>query len=221
MREQQAAIDLIRKIQSHRKQSLRENFRKRPTKKVVKEVENPIISLSKYLEKAKASLTLDPEEKKQMMEWMDLEKNAAILHKTDKAIAQKIRTASAKNDQQTDISEKDIDNLLGIGGLGDLSDLLSLQSDAQISVDSSLFEDDDDDYEDDYDYYEYDDQTPEMTQPQKTNVMTNVQRLPGGRVSTKVSIGLATQRPHIQRLGPQDFNIRGQKPRSFSDLMMH
>ena len=73
---------------------------------MVKEVENPVVSLTKYLEKAKASLTLDPEEKKQMMEWMDLEKNAAILHKTDKAIAQKIRTASAKNDQQTDISEK-------------------------------------------------------------------------------------------------------------------
>lgn len=221
VREQQAAIDLIRKIQSQRKHNMRENLRRRPTKKVPKEVD-PILSLSQYLEKAKASLTLDPEEKKQMMEWMDLEKNAAILHKTDKAIAQKIRSASIKSDQQPDISEKDIDDILGIGGLGDLSDLLSLNSDTQISIDSSLIEDDYefDDYQDEY--YEYD-QTQEMSQPQQSNVRTRVQRLPGGRVSTKVSIGLETPRPHIQRLGPRDFNIRdrGQRPRSFSDLMMN
>ena len=30
----------------------------------------------------------------QVMEWMDLERNAAILEKTDKAIAQKLRAAS-------------------------------------------------------------------------------------------------------------------------------
>ena len=29
----------------------------------------------------------------QVMEWMDLERNAAILEKTDKAIAQKLRAA--------------------------------------------------------------------------------------------------------------------------------
>ena len=120
-----------------------------------------------------------------------------------------------------DGSDKDIDNILGIGGLGDLTDLLSLNSDAQISVDSSLFEDDEDldYYQEDYDY-DYD-QTPKMTQPQQSNVRTQVQRLPGGRVSTKVSIGLETPRPHIPRLGPRDFNNRGQRPRSFSDLMMH
>ena len=219
VREQQAAINLIRKIQSHRKHNNRENLRKKPTKKP--KLVDPILSLSEYLEKAKASLTLDPEEKKQMMEWMDLEKNAAILHKTDKAIAQKIRSASSKKNQEPDFSDKDIDHILGIGGLGDLTDLLSLNSDAQISVDSSLFEDDEDldYYQEDYDY-EYD-QTPEMSQPQQSNVRTQVQRLPGGRVSTKVSIGLETPRPHIPRLGPRDFNNRGQRPRSFSDLMMH
>ena len=218
VREQQAAINLIRKIQSHRKHNTRENLRKKPTKKP--KLVDPILSLSKYLEKAKASLTLDPEEKKQMMEWMDLEKNAAILHKTDKAIAQKIRSASSKKNQEPDFSDKDIDHILGIGGLGDLTDLLSLNSDAQISVDSSLFDDEElDYYQEDYDY-EYD-QTPEMSQPQQSNVRTQVQRLPGGRVSTKVSIGLETPRPHIPRLGPRDFNNRGQRPRSFSDLMMH
>ena len=219
VREQQAAINLIRKIQSHRKHNTRENLRKKQTKKP--KLVDPILSLSEYLEKAKASLTLDPEEKKQMMEWMDLEKNAAILHKTDKAIAQKIRSASSKKNQEPDFSDKDIDHILGIGGLGDLTDLLSLNSDAQISVDSSLFEDDEelDYYQEDYDY-EYD-QTPEMSQPQQSNVRTQVQRLPGGRVSTKVSIGLETPRPHIPRLGPRDFNNRGQRPRSFSDLMMH
>ena len=221
VREQQAAINLIRKIQSHRKHNTRENMRRKPTKTKKAKLVDPILSLSKYLEKAKASLTLDPEEKKQMMEWMDLEKNAAILHKTDKAIAQKIRSASSMKDQQPDLSDKDIDNILGIGGLGDLTDLLSLNSDAQISVDSSLFE-----YDEDLDYYQEDcdyenDQTPEMTQPQQSNVRTHVQRLPGGRVSTKVSIGLETPRPHIPRLGPRDFNSRGQRPRSFSDLMMH
>lgn len=218
VREQQAAINLIRKIQSHRKHNTRENLRKKPTKKP--KLVDPILSLSEYLEKAKASLTLDPEEKKQMMEWMDLEKNAAILHKTDKAIAQKIRSASSKKNHQPDFSDKDIENILGIGGLGDLTDLLSLNSDAQISVDSSLFDDEElDYYQEDYDY-EYD-QTPEMSQPQQSNVRTQVQRLPGGRVSTKVSIGLETPRPHIPRLGPRDFNNRGQRPRSFSDLMMH
>ena len=206
-------------MQSHRKHDTRENLRNKPTKKP--KLVDPILSLSKYLKKAKASLTLDPEKKKQMMEWMDLEKNAAILHKTDKAIAQKIRSASSKKNQEPDFYDKDIDHILGIGGLGDLTDLLSLNSDAHISVDSSLFEDDEelDYYQEDYDY-EYD-QTPEMSQPQQSNVRTQVKRLPGGRVSTKVSIGLETPRPHIPRLGPRDFNNRGQRPRSFSDLMMH
>ena len=49
-----------------------------------------------------------------MMEWMDLEKNAAILHKTDKAIAQKLRFAGSERDQQPDTSYKDIDDILGL-----------------------------------------------------------------------------------------------------------
>ena len=43
----------------------------------------------------------------QVMEWMDLERNAAILEKTDKAIAQKLRaTSGGKVNVQTDLSSQ-------------------------------------------------------------------------------------------------------------------
>ena len=79
------------------------------------EIDNPIISLTKYLKKAKASLTLDPEEKKQMMEWMDLEKNAAILHKTDKAIASKLRLVERFHEDDNSDYADYYDDLLELG----------------------------------------------------------------------------------------------------------
>ena len=48
-----------------------------------------IVQLCKDKERIVMTMTL-----LQVMEWMDLERNAAILEKTDKAIAQKLRAAS-------------------------------------------------------------------------------------------------------------------------------
>ena len=227
VREQQMAINLLRQMQSTRndpgiQESTRNDeervkLRNRKRPKVI----DSVMSLAKQIQKARSTVELHPEDKKQVMEWMDLEKNAAILHKTDKAIANKLRSASDKSKE--DRSYQEINNLLGLVDLDDLSDILNTEDTSSPDIDSSFYYDDYDDYdEDDYsDYYDYDDyddllsDSVQTTSP-SSNVQTMIERLPGGRVHTKVSIGLATPRPHIQRIGPQSH-----RPRSFSDLMMH
>ena len=217
VREQQMAINLLRQMQSTRNDKQRVKLRNRNKPKVI----DSVMSLAKQIQKARSTVELDPEDKKQVMEWMDLEKNAAILHKTDKAIANKLRSASDKSKE--DRSDQEINNLLGLVDLDDLSDILNTEDTSSPDIDSSFYYDDYDDYdEDDYsDYYDYDDyddllsDSVQTTSP-SSNVRTMIERLPGGRVHTKVSIGLATPRPHIQRIGPQSH-----RPRSFSDLMMH
>lgn len=217
VREQQMAINLLRQMQSTRNDKQRVKLRNRNKPKVI----DSVMSLAKQIQKARSTVELDPEDKKQVMEWMDLEKNAAILHKTDKAIANKLRSASDKSKE--DRSDREINNLLGLVDLDDLSDILNTEDTSSPDIDSSFYYDDYDDYdEDDYsDYYDYDDyddllsDSVQTTSP-SSNVRTMIERLPGGRVHTKVSIGLATPRPHIQRIGPQSH-----RPRSFSDLMMH
>ena len=217
VREQQMAINLLRQMQSTSNDKQRVKLRNRNKLKVI----DSVMSLAKQIQKARSTVELDPEDKKQVMEWMDLEKNAAILHKTDKAIANKLRSASDKSKE--DRSDQEINNLLGLVDLDDLSDILNTEDTSSPDIDSSFYYDDYDDYdEDDYsDYYDYDDyddllsDSVQTTSP-SSNVRTMIERLPGGRVHTKVSIGLATPRPHIQRIGPQSH-----RPRSFSDLMMH
>ena len=217
VREQQMAINLLRQMQSTRKDKQRVKLRNRKKPKVI----DSVMSLAKQLQKARSTVELDPEDKKQVMEWMDLEKNAAILHKTDKAIANKLRSASVQSKE--DKSDQEINELLGLVDMDDLSDILNTEDTSSPNIDSSIYYDDYDDYdEDDYsDYYDYDDyddllsDSVQTTSP-SSNVRTMIERLPGGRVHTKVSIGLATPRPHIQRIGPQSH-----RPRSFSDLMMH
>ena len=217
VREQQMAINFLRQMQSTRNDKHRVKLRNRKRPKVI----DSVMSLAKQIQKARSTVELDPEDKKQVMEWMDLEKNAAILHKTDKAIANKLRSASDKSKE--DRSDQEINNLLGLVDLDDLSDILNTEDTSSPDIDSSFYYDDYDDYdEDDYsDYYDYDDyddllsDSVQTTSP-SSNVRTIIERLPGGRVHTKVSIGLATPRPHIQRIGPQSH-----RPRSFSDLMMH
>ena len=217
VREQQMAINLLRQMQSTSNDKQRVKLRNRNKPKVI----DSVMSLAKQIQKARSTVELDPEDKKQVMEWMDLEKNAAILHKTDKAIANKLRSASDKSKE--DRSDREINNLLGLVDLDDLSDILNTEDTSSPDIDSSFYYDDYDDYdEDDYsDYYDYDDyddllsDSVQTTSP-SSNVRTMIERLPGGRVHTKVSIGLATPRPHIQRIGPQSH-----RPRSFSDLMMH
>ena len=227
VREQQMAINLLRQMQSTRndpgiqestrndEQRVKLRNRKRP--KVI----DSVMSLAKQIQKARSTVELDPEDKKQVMEWMDLEKNAAILHKTDKAIANKLRSASDKSKE--DKSDQEINELLGLVDMDDLPDILNTE-DTSSDIDSSFYYDDYDDYDGDdysnyyYDYDDYDDLLSDSVQTTSpsSNVQTMIERLPGGRVHTKVSIGLATPRPHIQRIGPQSH-----RPRSFSDLMMH
>ena len=217
VREQQMAINLLRQMQSTRNNKQRVKLRNRKKPKVI----DSVMSLAKQLQKARSTVELDPEDKKQVMEWMDLEKNAAILHKTDKAIANKLRSASVQSKE--DKSDQEINELLGLVDMDNLSDILNTEDTSSPNIDSSIYYDDYDDYdEDDYsDYYDYDDyddllsDSVQTTSP-SSNVRTMIERLPGGRVHTKVSIGLATPRPHIQRIGPQSH-----RPRSFSDLMMH
>ena len=217
VREQQMAINLLRQMQSTRKDKQRVKLRNRKKPKVI----DSVMSLAKQLQKARSTVELDPEDKKQVMEWMDLEKNAAILHKTDKAIANKLRSASVQSKE--DKSDQEINELLGLVDMDNLSDILNIEDTSSPNIDSSIYYDDYDDFdEDDYsDYYDYDDyddllsDSVQTTSP-SSNVRTMIERLPGGRVHTKVSIGLATPRPHIQRIGPQSH-----RPRSFSDLMMH
>ena len=227
VREQQMAINLLRQMQSTRndpgiqestrndEQRVKLRNRKRP--KVI----DSVMSLAKQIQKARSTVELDPEDKKQVMEWMDVEKNAAILHKTDKAIANKLRSASDKSKE--DKSDQEINELLGLVDMDDLPDILNTE-DTSSDIDSSFYYDDYDDYDGDdysnyyYDYDDYDDLLSDSVQTTSpsSNVQTMIERLPGGRVHTKVSIGLATPRPHIQRIGPQSH-----RPRSFSDLMMH
>ena len=217
VREQQMAINLLRQMQSTRNDKQRFKLRNRNKPKVI----DSVMSLAKQIQKARSTVELDPEDKKQVMEWMDLEKNAAILHKTDKAIANKLRSASDKSKE--DKSDQEINELLGLVDMDDLPDILNTE-DTSSDIDSSFYYDDYDDYDGDdysnyyYDYDDYDDLLSDSVQTTSpsSNVQTMIERLPGGRVHTKVSIGLATPRPHIQRIGPQSH-----RPRSFSDLMMH
>ena len=53
------------------------------------------LQLPKSPSAASALLNLSEEEKKQVAAWLDLERNAAILEKTDKAIAAKLNVKTA------------------------------------------------------------------------------------------------------------------------------
>ena len=53
------------------------------------------LQLPKSPSSASALLNLSDEEKKQVAAWLDLERNAAILQKTDKAIAAKLNVKTA------------------------------------------------------------------------------------------------------------------------------
>jgi len=140
------------------------------------------------LSQAAPLLNLNKEERRQVMEWMDLERNAAILEKTDKAIAAKVRGGGQATlgrlttDQRVtsaaqvlleagdSISDSEIDDLLGLGGVDDglseeeilgTTDILFPDGELDIlnlDEDDLLFEDyeygDDEDYGD-YDYDDY------------------------------------------------------------------
>ena len=233
VKEQQLAINLLRKMQSRRKQIQKQDLRKKP--RVTNTV---LLSLAEQLQQLKQTKSsfvaepdpdpeylLDPDDKKQVQEWIDLEKNAAILHKTDKAIAQKLRyEESSELDLHTDTisSEEDLHDLLRLMDVDELKDVLDNDSNSS-DFDLSSVYDQEEDYEEYFDFGEslVSEAIHPRPQPPASNVRTQVRRYPGGRVSTKVSIGIATPRPHIQRIGPQQLNLNRHRPRSFSDLMVH
>ena len=213
LKEQQLAIKLLRQMQLQRDYKME--------LEAVQEKARASPSLSQRLKKAKATILLNSDDKKQVMQWMDLEKNSAILHKTDKAIAQKLRDESFSRDEYydgeyeedyTDSYEyEDIDDILGLSDMeniinSDFSSILDVQASPSF-LDLRV-----DDYDDDDD----DDDRHQVPTPEP-RVHTNVKRLPNGRVSTSVSIGIETARPRIERL---TFSSGKTRPQSFSALML-
>ena len=213
LKEQQLAIKLLRQMQLQRDYKME--------LEAVQEKARASPSLSQRLKKAKATILLNSDDKKQVMQWMDLEKNSAILHKTDKAIAQKLRDESFSRDEYydgeyeedyTDSYEyEDIDDILGLSDMeniinSDFSSILDVQASPSFL---DLRVDDYDDDDDDRHHHQV--PTPEP------RVHTHVKRLPNGRVSTSVSIGIETARPRIERL---TFSSGKTRPQSFSALML-
>ena len=216
LKEQQLAIKLLRQMQLQRDYKME--------LEAVQEKARASPSLSQRLKKAKATILLNSDDKKQVMQWMDLEKNSAILHKTDKAIAQKLRDESFSRDEYydgeyeedyTDSYEyEDIDDILG---LSDMENIINSDFSSILDVEASpsfldlRVDDYDDDDDDDDDRHHHQVPTPEP------RVHTHVKRLPNGRVSTSVSIGIETARPRIERL---TFSSGKTRPQSFSALML-
>ena len=206
--EQQLAINLLRQLQLQRDQRFQ-------TPLQVQEKPSNTPPLSQRLKKAKATLLLNPEDKKQVMEWMDLEKNSAILHKTDRAIAEKLRAEnsyfdSADDYYEDDYSEEyeeyddDIDDLLG---LKNMENLINSDFSTMLDVEASpSFID-----------LDFDDDDGSLP-ISDSNVRTHVKRYPNGRLSTSVSIGIETPRPRIERL--KFHSTPRRPPQSFSSLMM-
>ena len=207
--EQQLAVNLLRQLQ------LQRDFRLQ-TPLQVQEKPTKTPSLSQRLKKAKATLLLNPEDKKQVMEWMDLEKNSAILHKTDRAIAEKLRAENSyfdssvdyyEDDYSEDYGEYDDDDIDDLLGLKNMENLINSDFSTMLDVEASpsLI---DLDFDDDHDSLPISDR----------NVRTHVKRYPNGRLSTSVSIGIETPRPRIERLKFHSTPRRA--PQSFSSLMM-
>jgi len=180
--EQQAAISALRELKKTRRQKQKQRQRLRDNQKNTVKAE---VSLSAQLKKQpNALLSLSSGERKKVMEWLDLERNAAILQKTDQKIAEKLRLKAAaetiggngelspalkiKNAAQIllaeddDLTDAEIDNILGLGGVDSglsVSDILGIDDQTlleQLDDDELLF-DDYDEYEDDYQeiFYDY------------------------------------------------------------------
>ena len=76
--EQQSAANALRNI---RKQ--RQSLKRKPVK------------MGSFKTQRAKEINFNAEEKKQVLEWLDLKRNAAILDKTDKAIAEKLKARNA------------------------------------------------------------------------------------------------------------------------------
>ena len=212
--EQQLAINLLRQLQLQRDYRVQTplQMEEKPTKPP---------SLSQRLKKAKDTLLLNPADKKQVMEWMDLEKNSAILHKTDRAIAEKLRAENSNfdssvdyydeeytEDYSEDYGEYDDDDIDDILGLKNIESLMNSDFSTMLDVEASpSFID-----------LDFNDDLGSRPAPQsERNVRTKVKRFPNGRVSTSVSIGIETPRPRMERT---KISSPRRLPQSFSSLMM-
>lgn len=203
LKEQQLAIKLLRQMQLQRDYRLQ--------LEAVEEKAETTPSVQQRLKKIKASILLRPEDKKQVMSWMDLEKNSAILHKTDKAIAEKLRQEKPDYYEEDYVYEygdsyeyeEEIDDLLGLTDMENIinSDFYSM---LDVEASSSVLD------------LNLNDQT-RRSPASEAKVRTEVNRFPSGRVSSSVSIGLETPRPRMERINPSSDRRR---PQSFSSLMM-
>lgn len=198
LQEQQSAINVLRELKKQRLKKQKESVRikqqkKKQRPKVSKRPKNPQSSKSKLVEKLRSTmkspaLNLDLEDKKKVLEWLDLERNAAILEKTDKAIAEKLRAKNAAQNQpvadkvksaaqvlldaEQPLSDSEIDNILGLTGITEADrDILGLDDPSIITFDDPSildldenfeyddYEDDDYEYYEDYEDYQYYDET--------------------------------------------------------------
>ena len=207
--EQQLAVKLLRQLQLQRELRLQSPLK-------VQEKPNKTPSLSQRLKKAKDTLLLNPEDKKQVLEWMDLEKNSAILHKTDRAIAEKLRAENFyfdspvdyyEDDYSEDYGEYDDDDIDDLLGLKNMENLMNSDFSTMLDVEASPSVID-------LDFEDNQDSLPIS----ERNVRTHVKRYPNGRLSTSVSIGIETPRPRIERL--KFHSTPRRPPQSFSSLMM-
>jgi len=178
--EQQKAISALRKVQRQRLRKQKQDLKIKPVKT---EAARTKVAEKLRLPQASPILNLNNEERKQVLEWLDLERNAAILEKTDRAIAAKLKAKNAeltfsntrqnlpsavkvKNAAQVllnagdSITDDEIDDILGLtgidNGLSD-ADILSFDDPSIIALDDPSILDLDDDsllFED----YEYGDE---------------------------------------------------------------
>ena len=180
LKEQQKAISALRTVKQQRLRKQKEQLGIKPTKT---EAARTKVAAKLKLPSTSPILNLDNEERKQVLEWLDLERNAVILEKTDKAIAAKLKAKAAglsgleqslpsslkvKSAAQVlinagdSISNDEIDSLLGLtgidNGLSD-ADILGLNDPSILALDDPSIIDLDDDalLFEDYEYGDADD----------------------------------------------------------------
>eukprot|EP00090_Calanus_glacialis_P038836 TRINITY_DN67676_c0_g1_i1.p1 TRINITY_DN67676_c0_g1~~TRINITY_DN67676_c0_g1_i1.p1 ORF type:complete len:381 (+),score=98.27 TRINITY_DN67676_c0_g1_i1:127-1143(+) len=196
------------KIQKPRFGKQKETLKKRPTM-----TESIKTKLAQKLRMAITSPTvkLSKQEQKKALEWLDLKRNAAIMQKTDKAIAEKLKGKTAAL-SLGDISIINVDSALGeyeydhdyyeyedeeydyengvtISNTG--SKFLTEVADILGQAESSL------DYGEEPHVTLSGSLRASLLRDVDDRIRTEMNKLPGGRVSTKVS--LRNQRPFPQR----------------------
>ena len=135
LKEQQKAISALRTVKQQRLRKQKEKLGIKPTKT---EAARTKVAAKLRLPPTSPIMNLDNEQRKQVLEWLDLERNAVILEKTDKAIAAKLKAKAAevsglgqslpsslkvKSAAQVlinagdSLSNDEIDSLLGLNGI--------------------------------------------------------------------------------------------------------